>query len=94
MSDFSNKTQSVLHHLKKYKSITSWEAITKYRATRLSAIIFNLKKKCYEFKTITEYNPDTDAHYARYYLVGSPNNANIKNRLEQFQAMFMHRKKV
>lgn len=39
-----NKTQKVLDHLKKYGSITSWEAIDNYGATRLSAIIFNLRK--------------------------------------------------
>jgi len=39
------KTKKVALHLIKYKKITSWDAITKYKATRLSAIIFNLKKK-------------------------------------------------
>ena len=37
--------QAVLRHLKEYKSITSFEAFTEYGATRLSAIIFNLRKK-------------------------------------------------
>lgn len=35
----------VLRHLKQYKSITSFEAFTEYGVTRLSAIIFNLRKK-------------------------------------------------
>lgn len=35
----------VLRHLKQYKSITSFEAFTEYGATRLSAIIFVLRKK-------------------------------------------------
>lgn len=35
----------VLRHLKEYKSITSFEAFTEYGATRLSAIIFELRKK-------------------------------------------------
>lgn len=39
-----SKTAKVLNHLKEYGSITSWEAINKYGATRLSAIIFNLRK--------------------------------------------------
>lgn len=38
------KTQCVLDHLKEHGSITSWEAIEKYGATRLSAIIYNLRK--------------------------------------------------
>lgn len=39
------KTDKVLEHLQKNGSITSWEAIELYGATRLSAIIFNLRKK-------------------------------------------------
>ena len=43
------KTQSdaVLWHLKTYKTITSWESIKEYGATRLSAIIFNHRKDSY-----------------------------------------------
>tara|TARA_R110000822_G_scaffold227789_1_gene360398 strand:+ start:3611 stop:3844 length:234 start_codon:yes stop_codon:yes gene_type:complete len=33
----------IKNHLYNYGKITSWEAITKYKATRLSGIIFNLK---------------------------------------------------
>ena len=36
---------AVLRHLKEYKSITSFEAFTEYGATRLSAIIVELRKK-------------------------------------------------
>lgn len=39
-----SKTQKVLEHLKEKGSITSWEAIELFGATRLSAIIFNLRK--------------------------------------------------
>ena len=39
-----NKTQLVKEHLLRKGNITSWEAITNYGATRLSAIIFNLRK--------------------------------------------------
>ena len=35
--------QAVKDHLTKYKTITSWQAIRKYRATRLAAIIFSFK---------------------------------------------------
>lgn len=34
----------VLRYLQDYGSITSWEAIKEFGATRISAIIFNLKK--------------------------------------------------
>ncbi len=41
----SSNTALVLDHLQKNKTITSWEAIELFGATRLSAIIFNLRKK-------------------------------------------------
>lgn len=41
----TNKTALVLEHLQKNKTITSWEAIENFGATRLSAIIYNLRKK-------------------------------------------------
>jgi hypothetical protein len=38
-----SKKDKVLAHLKKHKSITSWAAIDNYGATRLAAIIFDLR---------------------------------------------------
>lgn len=38
-----NKTMMVLNHLKEYGSIDTFTAFTEYGATRLSAIIFNLR---------------------------------------------------
>ena len=38
-----NKTNAIAMHLIENGSITSWEAIKEYGATRLSAIIFNLR---------------------------------------------------
>lgn len=46
------KTNLVLNHLKKHGSITSLEAIENYGATRLSAIIFSLRKKGYSIETV------------------------------------------
>lgn len=46
-----SQTQAVLQHLIDNKTITSWEAITEYGATRLSAIIYNLRKKGYIITT-------------------------------------------
>ena len=40
-----NKTECVLEHLKNYGCITSWEAIERYVATRLSDIIYRLRNK-------------------------------------------------
>ena len=46
------KKQMVLDHLKNHGSITSMEAIDNYGATRLSAIIFNLRKEGYSIDTL------------------------------------------
>jgi hypothetical protein len=48
--DFAVKTQkeAVLSHLKSFGKITSWEAIKEYGATRLSGIIYTLRKEGYE----------------------------------------------
>lgn len=40
-----NKTIAVRNHLEEYGKITTWEAIKEYGATRLSAIIFNLRHR-------------------------------------------------
>ena len=68
-----NKTNAVLNHLIENGSITSWEAIKEYGATRLSAIIYNLRHK-YNLNIITENIEFTDrygskATYAKYILV-------------------------
>lgn len=44
----TNKTTEVLNYLKENGSITSMEAFTKFGATRLSAIIFTLRRRGYE----------------------------------------------
>lgn len=66
-----NKTQLVLDHLEKYGTITSLEAIELYGATRLSAIIFTLRKRGYDI--VTEDMPFTDrfgtkSNYGKYIL--------------------------
>ena len=40
-----NKTRLVEEHLRTKGKITSWEAIERYGATRLSGIIYNLRKE-------------------------------------------------
>ena len=42
-----SQSDAILWHLKTYGSITSYEAIREYGATRLSAIIFNHRKDGY-----------------------------------------------
>lgn len=68
-----NKHIAVLNYLKEHKSITSWEAIEHFGATRLSAIIFNLKKKNYDIQTIMMEDTDrygNTCRYAKYILKG------------------------
>jgi len=41
----TSKTQKIYQHLLKHETITSWEAIKLFKATRLAAIIFTFRKK-------------------------------------------------
>lgn len=61
--------EKVLKHLKEHGSITSWEAITKYHATRLSDIIFKLREQGYDIETINEKNADGAGTHARYKFI-------------------------
>lgn len=65
----TNKTQEVLKHLQKYKSITSYEAFLLYKQTRLSARIYDLRKKGYNIITKKEDNKDCNGTHARYILL-------------------------
>ena len=68
-----NKTECVLEHLKNNGCITSWEAIELYGATRLSAIIYNLRhREGYSIDMINLPFVDrfgTKSHYGKYILV-------------------------
>jgi hypothetical protein len=68
MSKLANKTELVKKHLLKHKTITSWQAIQLYKATRLSAIIFNLKDKGMNIETEMIRKPD-EAPYGLYKLL-------------------------
>ena len=70
-----NKHTAVLECLKKTKNgLTSLEAIEMFGATRLSAIIFDLKDRGYIIKDNFEECVDrfgNTARYKRYWIVGS-----------------------
>ena len=69
------KTQAVLDWLKTHASISSMDAIQNFGATRLSAIIFNLRKKGYNIETVKCEGTDrfgNKMQFARYYLRDSP----------------------
>lgn len=66
-----NKTIAIREHLLQKGSITSWEAIKEYGATRLSSIIFNLRKTM-DIKTRDVVFTDRYGHkssFAEYYIV-------------------------
>lgn len=65
------KTQAVLDWLKTHASISSMEAIQSFGATRLSAIIFDLRKRGYNIETVRCEGTDRFGNkmtFARYYL--------------------------
>ena len=64
----TNKTQQVLRHLQTKGTITSMEAFELYGATRLSAIIFNLRHK-YLIESVDMEITDrygNTCHFAKY----------------------------
>lgn len=76
------KTERVLRHLQEFGSITSWEAIKEYGATRLSAIIYTLKKKGYIFEDETIEFTDRygyPGHFKKYILTGKLNKGEEEN---------------
>ena len=50
--DVKSQSDAILWHLKTYGSITSYEAIKEYGATRLSAIIYNHRKDGYNIFSV------------------------------------------
>ena len=76
----SSKTNNVFEHLKKHGSITTWEAIERYRATRLSAIIYNLRAQGMNISSVTKKGKD--GVYVEYrWLKHSDNSAWFKFNL-------------
>lgn len=69
----NTKTNDVYEHLKKYGRINTMEAYNLYGATRLSAIIFNLRNK-YDISITNESVKFVDrngrkSHFDNYVLV-------------------------
>lgn len=65
----------VARYLKKNKSITSMEAFEKFGATRLSAIIFDLRKQGYVIDTVMTEGKNRyggTVRYGKYVLKNSP----------------------
>jgi hypothetical protein len=67
----TSKTSEVLRHLKEHDGITSNEAWELYGATRLSAIVFELRKHGHDISTETMECVDRygrNVKYAKYVL--------------------------
>lgn len=67
-----SQTSEIIAHLRKYKTITSMEAIKKYGATRLSGIIYVLKERGFGIETEMVQGKNRYGHitkYAIYHLV-------------------------
>ena len=67
------KTKKVLEYLQTNGSITTLDAFIKFKATRLSAIIFNLRKYGYVIKSMPESFTDINgekSYYVRYVYEG------------------------
>lgn len=81
MGKVSQKSK-VLNHLQNHRCITSMEAFSKYGATRLSAIIFDLRDEGYMIKTnkVTKKNKDGNVcNYAEYSLMEEGDFTNESN---------------
>lgn len=67
-----NQRKVVLNHLQVHKTITSMEAFSLYGATRLSAIIFDLRKSGYNIITnmlVMKNRYGNTVSYAEYELI-------------------------
>ena len=72
MKTKTTKTQQVLNHLITKGKIDSWSAIELYGATRLSAIIYNLRGRGFQIDTINKCVLDRNSNvcnYAEYILI-------------------------
>jgi hypothetical protein len=66
-----SQTEDILRFMDEHGSITSMDAIKEFGATRLSAIIFNLRERGYDIETHMEVGKNRYGHtveYARYVL--------------------------
>ena len=62
----TNKTREVLKYMRENSGITSMEAFKLFGATRLSSLIFSLRKQGYDIETIDMECTDRYGHLVRY----------------------------
>ena len=64
--------EKILNYIRRYGSITSWQAYADLGITQLGARIFNLKEKGYEFSTMRVHTTNRlgePTHYGEYRLI-------------------------
>ena len=66
MSAEHTQKAMVLKHLQQFKSITSWEAIEFYGATRLSGIIYSLRQEGHIISSETEKGRNRYGHPVKF----------------------------
>ena len=62
----TNKTREVLKYMQENEGITSMDAFKKFGATRLSSLIFSLRKQGYDIETIDMECIDRYGHTVRF----------------------------
>lgn len=73
MKKFSGKTGKIYEYLKNDKGITSMQAFELFGATRLSAVIFNLRKFGCVIESVPKIGKDrygTVCRFVEYQLLG------------------------
>lgn len=73
MTDKMTKTKQIKAHLRTHGYISTWTAIEEYGATRLSAIIFELRKSGWNIETEDVTTKDRNGNtctYANYVYLG------------------------
>jgi len=68
MATKKSQVDKVLNHLIRYRRITSWQAIQKFRITRLSSIIHIMRNK-YGLQITSEMVYKKDTRYVIYKLI-------------------------
>lgn len=69
-----SQTQTVLNYLLTHKKgLTSMKAFWRFRITRLSAKIFDLREKGYHIITYRDPNTFTKGYHGRYVLLNKKN---------------------
>lgn len=63
-----SQVEIIIEHLERNGHITSMEAFSRYKITRLAAVISLIKKRGYNITSECVINPDRIGHYARYWL--------------------------